>query len=84
MLSIKGVSFLFRSSNIAGLAPPVSKVVAPFLISQCYNIMVLHNRAVIVVAPFLISQCYNNMGKTVELCKVVAPFLISQCYNKLF
>ena len=34
-------------------------VVAPFLISQCYNTKItqaIENR---VVAPFLISQCYN-------------------------
>ena len=34
-------------------------VVAPFLISQCYNIDVLIYIACCVVAPFLISQCYN-------------------------
>ena len=35
-------------------------VVAPFLISQCYNdfdfVQIWH----LVVAPFLISQCYNK------------------------
>ena len=35
-------------------------VVAPFLISQCYN-NVLNNVVTLkVVAPFLISQCYNT------------------------
>ena len=34
-------------------------VVAPFLISQCYNLSSLICTPVPVVAPFLISQCYN-------------------------
>ena len=35
-------------------------VVAPFLISQCYNAGILRFHAGYVVAPFLISQCYNT------------------------
>ena len=35
------------------------KVVAPFLISQCYNLDAQMQPTDIVVAPFLISQCYN-------------------------
>ena len=35
-------------------------VVAPFLISQCYNAFVGQADADDVVAPFLISQCYNK------------------------
>ena len=35
-------------------------VVAPFLISQCYNDLSSYNFVVVVVAPFLISQCYNS------------------------
>ena len=81
MLSIKGVSFPFRSSNIAGLDPPVSKVVAPFLISQCCNTAINPNAVNIVVAPFLISQCYNVDDIHMLRLRVVAPFLISQCYN---
>ena len=34
-------------------------VVAPFLISQCYNEFHNLNFPNLVVAPFLISQCYN-------------------------
>ena len=34
-------------------------VVAPFLISQCYNDNDYAGAEVSVVAPFLISQCYN-------------------------
>ena len=34
-------------------------VVAPFLISQCYNAATDTNNTAEVVAPFLISQCYN-------------------------
>ena len=34
-------------------------VVAPFLISQCYNYKEPNRDVVQVVAPFLISQCYN-------------------------
>ena len=34
-------------------------VVAPFLISQCYNFMKMNYGVKYVVAPFLISQCYN-------------------------
>ncbi len=34
-------------------------VVAPFLISQCYNLLPFYKLAFFVVAPFLISQCYN-------------------------
>ena len=34
-------------------------VVAPFLISQCYNTSSANNTTFSVVAPFLISQCYN-------------------------
>ena len=37
-----------------------SMVVAPFLISQCYNIDPDQYEKIIVVAPFLISQCYND------------------------
>ena len=40
-----------------------SYVVAPFLISQCYNLTGIRSIEPIVVAPFLISQCYNNVGK---------------------
>ena len=36
-------------------------VVAPFLISQCYNEEGEVTRAWLVVAPFLISQCYNYL-----------------------
>ena len=60
----------------------ILKAVAPFLISQCYNIYaidVLHEEA---VAPFLISQCYNLVLLYEHLQLAVAPFLISQCYNK--
>ena len=35
-------------------------VVAPFLISQCYNRSGTPKRFPLVVAPFLISQCYNT------------------------
>ena len=35
-------------------------VVAPFLISQCYNIIDGVKHGLFVVAPFLISQCYNT------------------------
>ena len=34
-------------------------VVAPFLISQCYNSLQYNCALSRVVAPFLISQCYN-------------------------
>ena len=34
-------------------------VVAPFLISQCYNAAQFDGDTETVVAPFLISQCYN-------------------------
>ena len=34
-------------------------VVAPFLISQCYNPANVLIKFDCVVAPFLISQCYN-------------------------
>ena len=56
-------------------------VVAPFLISQCYNAQ--NKMAIIfnVVAPFLISQCYNKSAVLFKAISVVAPFLISQCYN---
>ena len=37
-----------------------TEVVAPFLISQCYNSAGSHGLADTVVAPFLISQCYNT------------------------
>ena len=56
-------------------------VVAPILISQCYN----HKNRLIsyrkVVAPILISQCYNKLSKGNFTMTVVAPILISQCYN---
>ena len=35
-------------------------VVAPFLISQCYNRLNQQLIEQLVVAPFLISQCYNS------------------------
>ena len=38
-------------------------VVAPFLISQCYNKIYMHSWEFAVVAPFLISQCYNIYKK---------------------
>ena len=56
-------------------------VVAPFLISQCYNTISTPICAWFVVAPFLISQCYNPIGYAPVRYWVVAPFLISQCYN---
>ena len=57
------------------------RVVAPFLISQCYNGGYQEAAIIAVVAPFLISQCYNcNTGGEQDRL-VVAPFLISQCYN---
>ena len=37
-------------------------VVAPFLISQCYNFGDIRHVAGVVVAPFLISQCYNSVA----------------------
>ena len=37
------------------------RVVAPFLISQCYNLLALLPTINGVVAPFLISQCYNTI-----------------------
>ena len=57
-------------------------VVAPFLISQCYNRLPVSEYALRVVAPFLISQCYNGRAIVVLNGRVVAPFLISQCYNE--
>ena len=38
---------------------PMFWVVAPFLISQCYNRYIADITKLLVVAPFLISQCYN-------------------------
>ena len=40
--------------------PRSYQVVAPFLISQCYNIEKMQVKVDLVVAPFLISQCYNT------------------------
>ncbi len=57
-------------------------VVAPILISQCYNFYYKSCLTYSVVAPFLISQCYNGGWHTACLFGVVAPFLISQCYNE--
>ena len=57
-------------------------VVAPFLISQCYNGFNSVRIVRTVVAPFLISQCYNPVGFASSNGFVVAPFLISQCYNR--
>ena len=37
----------------------ILNAVAPFLISQCYNLITLHQTKKYAVAPFLISQCYN-------------------------
>ena len=56
-------------------------VVAPFLISQCYNPALRLLPEFFVVAPFLISQCYNIKCQIYPRYPVVAPFLISQCYN---
>ena len=56
-------------------------VVAPFLISQCYNLTNFLYVNALVVAPFLISQCYNSDIGIYKPWVVVAPFLISQCYN---
>ena len=56
-------------------------VVAPFLISQCYNWPSKDSMIALVVAPFLISQCYNKEEQEESIRRVVAPFLISQCYN---
>ncbi len=36
-----------------------TQVVAPILISQCYNYHDEHIYEEVVVAPILISQCYN-------------------------
>ena len=60
-----------------------SCVVAPFLISQCYNGIRNVEVSYRVVAPFLISQCYNYRVPVNDDPAVVAPFLISQCYNTL-
>ena len=35
-------------------------VVAPILISQCYNFVTYAGYLIAVVAPILISQCYNR------------------------
>ena len=59
-------------------------VVAPFLISQCYNTALSEAINANVVAPFLISQCYNKEASRRFHSLVVAPFLISQCYNLAF
>ncbi len=56
-------------------------VVAPILISQCYNFYYKSCLTYSVVAPFLISQCYNPATTWPNAQNVVAPFLISQCYN---
>ncbi len=56
-------------------------VVAPFLLSQCYNFIPIALRSRCVVAPFLLSQCYNCNLIFRRLYIVVAPFLLSQCYN---
>ncbi len=65
---------MFRRNTSAG-------VVAPILISQCYNIKNAQYKKSKVVAPILISQCYNNLPKQTNTMHVVAPILISQCYN---
>ena len=44
-------------------------VVAPFLISQCYNHNSRANNKSVVVAPFLISQCYNYLNGKSLFCK---------------
>ena len=56
-------------------------VVAPILISQCYNTLSSLTACMRVVAPILISQCYNLTFKIDAKVIVVAPILISQCYN---
>ena len=42
----------------------MARAVAPFLISQCYNIVVSVIHQILAVAPFLISQCYNKRYET--------------------
>ena len=56
-------------------------VVAPILISQCYNLSSCWLSCIHVVAPILISQCYNRIIQPLFWFVVVAPILISQCYN---
>ena len=56
-------------------------VVAPILISQCYNPPPKSDTLGLVVAPILISQCYNVSSQFKSHPVVVAPILISQCYN---
>ena len=75
--------FKIRASRALNLSHkvPYILVVAPFLISQCYNSRRHGNTFGYVVAPFLISQCYNALAYLDWLASVVAPFLISQCYN---
>ncbi len=41
------------------MAAPAVIAVAPFLISQCYNVYKQEKNRLNAVAPFLISQCYN-------------------------
>ena len=51
-------------------------VVAPFLISQCYNKEEQEESIRRVVAPFLISQCYNtSMGNPYSIR--VSRFILS-------
>ena len=51
-------------------------VVAPFLISQCYNSVAADVPMPDVVAPFLISQCYNILPALDFNAMVVAPLYI--------
>ncbi|EKY05549.1 hypothetical protein HMPREF9120_01803 [Neisseria sp. oral taxon 020 str. F0370] len=59
----------------------LNQVVAPSLISQCYNCSRRLYALSLVVAPSLISQCYNIHLVRRQPQSVVAPSLISQCYN---
>ncbi len=54
-------------------------VVAPFLISQCYNLLPFYKLAFFVVAPFLISQCYNTSTGNPYFIRV-SRFI---CYEKM-
>ena len=63
-LDFRKLPFPDNSFKLIAFDPPhLIRVVAPFLISQCYNLAAHQHPHAGVVAPFLISQCYNLFAR---------------------
>jgi len=58
------------------------RVLVPFYLPLCYNIVGLVKQQELVLVPFYLPLCYNLTPFSLFGLRVLVPFYLPLCYNK--